>query len=118
MSPQPTATTPLPDTRDVRMFPTLAPEQLARVRRHGRSLRVQAGDVLLQPGGQFNPMFVVVEGKFEIVRPTAAGEELVTRLQPGQFSGEANMLSGRPGFIRIRATEPGEVIEVEREQLL
>jgi len=42
----------------------------------------------------------------------------VSALGPGQFTGEANMLSGRPGFVRIRAAEPSKVIEIERERLL
>lgn len=37
---------------------------------------------------------------------------------PGTFTGELNILSGRRGFVRIRAGEPSEVIEIDREQLL
>ena len=37
---------------------------------------------------------------------------------PGQFTGEVNMLSGRRALVRSRATEAGEVIELDREHLL
>jgi thioredoxin reductase (NADPH) len=42
----------------------------------------------------------------------------VAVLRPGQFTGEINMLSGRRGFVRIRVSESGGVIQVDREQLL
>ena len=38
--------------------------------------------------------------------------------QAGQFSGEANMISGRRALARLRVSEPGEVIQLDREQLL
>src|SRR5205814_505847 len=38
--------------------------------------------------------------------------------EPGQFTGEMSVLSGRRGLVRIRALEAGEVVEVDRDQLL
>jgi thioredoxin reductase (NADPH) len=37
---------------------------------------------------------------------------------PGQFTGEINILSGHRGFVQIRAASAGEVIEVDRENVL
>ena len=54
----------------------------------------------------------------EIVRPSGANETLVALYGPGQFTGEVNMLSGRPALLRVRASEAGEVIELDREHLL
>src|SRR6185295_1025410 len=45
-------------------------------------------------------------------------ETVVAVHGPGQFTGEVNMLSGRPALVRSRALEAGEVIELEREHLL
>ena len=39
-------------------------------------------------------------------------------MAPGSFTGEANLISGRPSMARLRVSEPGEVIELSREQLL
>src|SRR5262249_25514768 len=36
----------------------------------------------------------------------------------GMFTGELNLLSGRRALARIRAAEPSELIEIEREALL
>src|SRR5213079_3031271 len=61
--------------------------------------------------------FVVVAGRIDAVRPSAA-EEIVVSLGPGMFTGEATMLSGRPGLAQIRAEADGEVIEIARDDLL
>jgi len=42
----------------------------------------------------------------------------VAPLGPGQFTGETSMLAGRRGLVRIRVSEAGVVIELERDQLL
>jgi thioredoxin reductase (NADPH) len=114
-------TQPITSTRPSlveRMFPTLTPAQIARIAPHGRARRVDRGEVLVEAGAQVVPFFVVVSGRLEAVRPSAAGEALVAVHGPGQFTGEVNMLSGRRALVRSRATEPGEVIELDREHLL
>jgi thioredoxin reductase (NADPH) len=104
-------------------FPTLTPEQVKRIAAHGHPRQVQAGDVLVEAGDLVVPFFVVTRGRMEVVQPpsptTATGvEQQIVAHLPGQFSGEVNMLSGRRALFRLRATEPGEVVELTREQLL
>jgi thioredoxin reductase (NADPH) len=99
------------------IFPTLTAIQIARIAARGRTHRIQQGEVILEPGDQLR-FFVVTAGKIDIVSVFGSTEAPIVTLQPGQFTGEANMLSGRRGFARIRASTDGEVIEVEREQLL
>jgi thioredoxin reductase (NADPH) len=99
------------------IFPTLTESQIARVAAHGHSRRVQPGEVLLDVGDQVR-FFVVTAGKIDIFGLSGPAESFIATLQPGQFTGEINLLSGRRQFTRIRASEPGEVIELEREQLL
>jgi thioredoxin reductase (NADPH) len=99
------------------VFPTLTEAQIARIASRGRRRRVQPGEVLLNVGDQVR-FFVVTAGKLDIISPLGPTESLIATLQPGQFTGEVNLLSGRRQFTRIRASEAGEVIEVEREQLL
>src|SRR5947199_186025 len=100
------------------IYPTLTPAQLGRIAAHGRRRRVEAGEVLVQAGEQTARLFVVVAGRIDVVRPSAAGEEVVVAFGPGMFTGEVTMLSGRPGLAQIRAGAAGEVIEVGRDELL
>jgi thioredoxin reductase (NADPH) len=115
--------TPISETRGEHagaMFPTLTPAQIARVAAYGRPRRVELGEVLVEPGERSTHFFVVTQGEIEIVRPPDARERetLIAVLRPGMFTGEVNMLSARRVVVQIRAAAPGEVIEVDHEQLL
>ena len=79
---------------------------------------IQAGEVLVEQGDSAIPFFVVAAGELEIVRPSCAGETLITIHGPGQFTGEVNMLSGRRTLVRMRATKPGKVIELDRQHMM
>jgi len=111
-------TTPATTSPAAQMFPTLTPAQVARIAAHGSIRPVRAGEVLFEAGDPDIPFFVVRTGRIEMLQPTGAGETLVTAHEPGQFTGEVNMLSGRRSLVRARAAEPGEVIELDRESLL
>ncbi len=114
-----TPVTPSAAAAAERMFPRLTPAQIARVAAHGCTRPISAGEVLSEAG---DPSRTVPAGarpaRSRSVRRTADGEELVALHRPGQFTGEVNMLSGRPALVRARASEPGEVIELDREHLL
>lgn len=101
-----------------RMFPTLTPPQVERIAAHGHVRLIRAGEMLVEPGEQIVPFFVVTAGQVQIVRPSGTTETLVAVYGPGQFTGEVNTLSGRPALLRARAGKSGEVIELDHEHLL
>ena len=109
---------PLTRSRIEQIFPQLTPAQVERIQMHGRKRSVQSGEVLVQQGASSGPFFVVLTGELEVVRPTGDAESLITTHGPRQFTGEVNMLSGRRALFRIRVTQPGDVIEVDRDQML
>jgi thioredoxin reductase (NADPH) len=113
-------TSPVPlsiDQQDAQVFPTLTPEQMARVAAHGRTRTVERGEVLVKAGQQDFAFFVVTSGALDAVRVSVSGDEPVTTHRRGQFSGELNLLTGRRSLATIRVSEPGEVIEVSRDDL-
>ena len=116
----PDATTPLPLTRSRadQIFPVLTPSQIGRIAAMGRKRAVRSGEVLIEQGDGAIPFFVVVSGELEAVRPTSTTETLITVFRAGQFTGEINTLSGRRALARLRARQPGEVIELSRENAL
>ncbi len=79
---------------------------------------VNRGEVLLEAGEHSAHFFAVISGEIEVVRQSGTGEELVAVFQPGMFTGEVNMLSGRRSFVQLRASEPSEVVDVDRERLM
>ncbi|HEY3268352.1 MAG TPA: FAD-dependent oxidoreductase [Armatimonadota bacterium] len=109
---------PIVTSRVDQMFPTLTGAQIARVAAHGRIRQIQRGEVLAEAGDQVVPFFVVTAGRVEVARICGASEELVAVHGPGQFTGEISMISGRRALVLSRASETGEVIELDREQLL
>jgi thioredoxin reductase (NADPH) len=109
---------PLTSTSIEKIFPKLTQAQIGRIKAHGHIRTVQRGEVLVEQGDTSVPFFVVIKGKLEIVRPFGANETLVTVHGSGQFTGEVNTLSGRKSVFRVRATEPGKVIELKHQQML
>jgi thioredoxin reductase (NADPH) len=101
-----------------RMFPNLKLEQMERAAAHGRIRTVQAGEIFVEPGTPNTRFYIVRTGRLQIVRPPSMGEQVVATLGPGQFTGETSMLAGRPAMVQIRALEAGELIQLERDQLL
>ena len=100
------------------IFPVLTPAQVARLAVHGLVRQVERGEILVETGMPNVPMFVVTAGRLEAVRSPEDGGMVVSTQAPGQFTGEANMLSGRRSLVMIRVAEPGSVIEIERERML
>jgi len=109
---------PLTSSRVEQIFPILTPGQINRITVLGHMRAIQPGEVLVEQGDSIVPFFVVVSGELEIVRPSCAGETLVTIHGPGQFTGEVNMLSGRRTLVRMRVTKPGKVIELDRQHMM
>ena len=108
----------LMDSQLGEMFPTLTESQIARIAAHGHPRTVERGEVLVEAGEFTSRFFVVTAGEVELVRASGATEEIAAVFRPGMFTGELNLLSGRRGLAELRAGASGEVIEVDRKQLL
>src|SRR5258708_18533561 len=102
--------------RAAQMFPQLTPAQIERISSVGHRRDVRAGDVLFDAGDQNTCFFVVLSGAIDVVRPVGDREEPVTVHQPGQFTGEINMLSARRSLTRARMASDGSVI-ADRDDL-
>ena len=100
------------------MFPTLTPPQIERIAAHGRVRPAARGEILIEAGDSAVPFFVVKSGEIEIIRPSSLGDTLVVIHGPGKFTGEINLIQGRRSLTRARVSEPGEVVQLTREQLL
>ncbi len=99
-------------------FPTLTDAQVARLAARGRRRSTERGEVLFEPGERDVPIFVVVAGELELLASTDASSLPIASVRIGQFTGEINMITGRPTVARLRVQEPGEVIELPRHEVL
>jgi thioredoxin reductase (NADPH) len=98
-------------------FPTLTPEQIARLAPHGKKIAVRKGQILAEPGDRHRQLLVVLSGSIEIVRPTMQGEQLVVILTAGGFTGEMSTLRGVGSLVRARAREDAELLAIPEDQL-
>ena len=99
------------------VFPTLTPAQIDRIAPHGARRRVAAGEVLGR-AGETARFFVVLSGRLEVVRTGQGATERLRTFGPGMFTGELNVLTGRPGLAQVQVAEAAEVIELPRARLL
>lgn len=98
-------------------FPRLTPQQLARVGQCGRRRRMEVGELLFAQGEVSQHFFVILGGTVEVLQPVLGGEQTIVVQEPGEFTGEADMLTGRPSLVCGRVREAGEVLEIDRQGL-
>jgi thioredoxin reductase (NADPH) len=101
--------------RREQMFPVLSEAQLARLKKLGHVRKVEAGDVIYDVGATSLDFNVVLSGELGVVRYAQGKEIAVATERAGQFSGEANMLSGRPSLVRARMNTEGELLVISPE---
>lgn len=100
------------------VFPTLSEAQIARAGAHGRRRSLAPGEVLYDQGEPAHVLAIILSGEIQAVRPTELGRSVITFAGRGQFNGEINQLSGRHSMFRILASQPTEIIELDRQQLM
>src|SRR5215212_6700475 len=109
---------PQTEARREHVFPTLTPEQIARVEKHGRLRHAEAGEILTEAGAVADGFFLVKSGRLDVIGTSPEGEQRIVSHQAGQFSGEVALLAGRHTLASVRVGESGDIIEMDREQLL
>jgi thioredoxin reductase (NADPH) len=99
------------------MFPTLSRAQIERISARGVVRAVARGEVLIESGETDVPFFVLTTGEIEVIRPSGLGDLLVAVVGAHQFTGDISMILGRPALMRLRVSEPGEVVQLTRERM-
>jgi thioredoxin reductase (NADPH) len=107
---------PVSAERREQLFPKLAGAQVERIATVGRKRKVAQGEMLIKQG-DLAPFFVVLSGRLDIIQPTDKGELTIVQHQPGEFTGELNMLTGRRSLVCARMGEAGEVLELSPEEM-
>ena len=83
-------------------FPRLTSAELALVRTLAKPCDYADGDVVFRAGQPDIDLYVVESGQMEIRNPD--GHRLIAVFEPGNFSGDIDMLTGRP-VIAMAVTE-------------
>src|SRR5450755_322802 len=99
-------------------FPTLTPQELARMRRFGELRHYKDGDVLFETGKPGPGMFVILSGHVAITQRDGLGHVTpVIDQGPGQFLAEIGQLSGRVALVDGHAEGDVETLLIPPERL-
>ncbi|HEY2747594.1 MAG TPA: FAD-dependent oxidoreductase [Polyangia bacterium] len=99
--------------RGAQMYPRLAAEQIARIATHGTRRRVRKGEVLFEPREPHRHFYVVIEGGIDVAQVNDGSERPIVSIGPAQFTGEFDLITGRPNLYRGRAAADGEMVVLE-----
>ncbi|MGZ3171642.1 MAG: FAD-dependent oxidoreductase [Croceibacterium sp.] len=117
LTPHPAETTVL-DTRGEQMFPTLAADEIDRIRRFGEVRTYAAGETVARTGQADLGIGVILSGEVEITQggENVARSHVVTH-HAGGFMGELAQLSGRPSLVDTTAMADSEILMIPPERL-
>ena len=98
-------------------FPTLSEAELGCVAEIGVPRRFRDGDVLIEPGVRDYPFYAVRSGEVVILESSSGRPKEVTVHRPGEFTGDVDILTGRPALVTAVARGDCEVIEVPASRI-
>ncbi len=104
--------------RHEQTFPTLTPQEIARMRRFGEVRNYKDGERLFETGQPGPGMFVVLSGHVAITQRDGLGHVTpVIDQGPGQFLAEIGQLSGRVALVDGHAEGDVETLLIPPDQL-
>src|SRR5580693_6607360 len=99
-------------------FPTLTPQEIARMRRFGDLRNYRDGEMLFETGKPGPGMFVVLSGHVAITERDGLGRVTpVIDQAPGQFLAEISQLSGRVALVDGHAEGDVETLLIPPDRL-
>src|SRR3989441_921366 len=109
---------PTRDARRAQMFPVLAADEIAHMRRFGELRRFADGARVFETGKPSVGIQLVLSGTIRVTGRDGHGHDFpVVDHGPGSFSGEVSQLSGKPSFVDGVALGDTETIEINTGQL-
>jgi thioredoxin reductase (NADPH) len=97
-------------------FPRLTSAELALVTPLARPCDYADGDIVFRAGQPEIDLYIVESGRMEIRNPTD-GDRLIAVHEPGHFSGDIDVLTGRPVIVTAVAKGPTRLLCVPNRQL-
>lgn len=107
----------MPQSNQQVAFPKRTSEQMDRLRSYGKSEEIEAGQVLFAEGDRGYDFFLLLEGTVEITEHSGGEEQTVTVHEPGEFTGDVDMLTGRASLVTATVKTPGEMLRLGTKDL-
>lgn len=97
------------------LFEGLSADELARLAKSTREMRVSKGETLFRRGDPSTGFHVLVYGQMKLALSSVQGtEKVVEIIQPGQSFGEAIMFMEKPYFVFAQALSDSLVLHISK----
>lgn len=94
------------------------PEELAEVGKAAKLVLVKRGSTIVREGDYGRSMFVIMEGKVEVLARDKQGKDIhVSYLGQNEFFGEISFLTAAPRFASVQAVEDTLLCELGYESM-
>jgi len=99
--------------REIPIFAELPPEDLKLVAEMAREEWVPQNTVIFNQGDEGNMMFVIVEGRLQVLLSTNGVEHELAQRGPGEFVGEMAIIESVPRSATLRAQSDVRVLAID-----
>lgn len=104
------------EERDPLIFLGDRPEDdWSRLLHYTEVLRFSAGETMIKAGEVDRALYIVADGRLEILLPGVDGDIRFGTIGPGSVTGEIAFLDAGPRSATIRALSPGELLRLSYE---
>jgi CRP/FNR family cyclic AMP-dependent transcriptional regulator len=101
--------------REIPIFSDLSPEDLKRVAEIAREEWYPQNTVIFRQGEEGNRMFVIVEGRVQILRKVDENEKVLAERTHGDFVGEMAIIESAPRSATLRTQTDVRVLSLDDE---
>jgi thioredoxin reductase (NADPH) len=98
-------------------FPKLDPDQIDALAEFATRRHLGDGESLFEVGDRGFGFFVVLSGAIEVAEPSTGELKTVAVHQPGEFTGDVDMLTGNPTVVSAVARGDTEVLEISSDDI-
>ena len=102
------------------LFEVLSAEERAALIKEMELEQHREGDIIISEGDTGSSMYVIAHGEVKVyTRGTSAagGSVYLAKLGEGDFFGEVSVLTGKPRTATITASQPTELLRLDKEKL-
>jgi hypothetical protein len=117
--PAPAAAAPKPAVLRIPspLFDPLSDEEFAQLSDRLESREYEEGQVIVAQGGPGDALYVIATGVVSVLVDRGAGQVEVAQIGPGEFFGEAALLTGEPRTATVKALTRVDCLELSRAAL-
>ncbi len=103
----------------IHIFAGLNEKAISALTAAAQETKVQKGELVVREGSPGREMFLIGQGRVEVVKAAGSPQEVVlARLEAGDFFGEMSIIESRTRSASIRALEPALFYSLRCDDLL